>query len=489
MEEKEINQLISQRIQKLNNIKNKNINPYPNKYERTENSLSILENYEENKEVSVAGRLITKRKMGKAAFAHLKDEFGKLQIYVRINEVGKEKFKDFIKFDIGDFIGVKGKLFITNTGHKSVLVDEYELLSKSLRPLPEKWHGLKDTEIRYRQRYVDLIVNEDVMETFKKRTLIIQKIREYLNKENFLEVETPMMQQLAGGAIAKPFMTHHNSLDMNLYLRIAPELYLKRLIVGGFEKVYELNRNFRNEGISSWHNPEFTMLEIYQAYADYNVMMELTENLITDVVEKVLASDRIENENGEIIFKKPFERITMLEAIKKYTGLDAVNASEQDLEEYFSKNDIEVEKGKNKFELINEMFEIFVESKLIQPTFIIDYPRVLSPLAKPKTDDPDLVERFELFINGKEIGNAYSELNDPIEQAARFREQAKNKLKVERNKKLRDLIDSDYLRALEYGMPPTGGLGIGIDRLIMILTNNTSIRDVVLFPLLKKEDK
>lgn len=487
MEEKETNEYIKLRIEKLNELKKSNINPYPSKFIRTDNSKTISENYEENKEVTAAGRIIALRKMGKSSFFHLRDGYGKFQIYIRVNEVGKENYDEFLKYDIGDFVGVKGNLFVTHTGEKSIVVKEFVLLSKSIRPLPEKWHGLKDTEIRYRQRYVDLIVNDEVKDVFIKRTVIIEKIREYLNNNNFLEVETPMMQPLAGGAVAKPFVTYHNTLDMTLYLRIAPELFLKRLIVGGFEKVYELNRNFRNEGISTWHNPEFTMLEIYQAYSDYNDMMDLAENIILYTIQEVLHTNKIVVNENEIIFQKPFARLTLIDSIKKYTNLEIEFMSEKDIYDYFIKNEIKIGAGLNKYELINEIFENFVEPKLVQPTFIIDYPKAISPLAKSKSDNPEIVERFELFINGKEIGNAYSELNDPVDQSDRFKEQAIKKQSVEKDKTIDELIDYDYLRALEYGMPPTGGLGIGIDRLVMLLTNSNSIRDVILFPLLKSE--
>ncbi|HOK41244.1 MAG TPA: lysine--tRNA ligase [bacterium] len=489
VEQLKYNEYIEQRIKKLEELKKLGINTYPNKFERTETTKTIKENYEENKEVSIAGRIIAVRKMGKSAFIHIKDEFDKIQLYIRVNELGKDNFENFFKYiDIGDFIGVKGNLFVTHTGEKSIFVKEYVLLTKSLRPLPEKWHGLKDTEKRYRQRYVDLIVNEEVKETFKLRTKIIEKIREYLNKHDFIEVETPMMQQLAGGAIAKPFITYHNTLDMNLYLRIAPELYLKRLVVGGFEKVYELNRNFRNEGISTWHNPEFTMLEIYQAYADYNDMMELCENIIIYAVNEILKNDKIVIDDNEIKFTKPFKRIKLFDIIKEYTNFDIENITEKEIYNFLESKEIKVEPNLNKYELLNEIFENFIEEKLIQPTFIIDYPKVISPLAKSKINEPEIVERFELFINGKEIGNAYSELNDPIEQKKRFYEQAEKKIKIEKDKTIDELIDFDYIRALEYGMPPTGGLGIGIDRLVMLLTKNKSIRDVILFPLLKKEN-
>lgn len=490
MEEKDLKGFISQRIQKLNNIKSKDINPYPNKFDKLHNTKELRENYVENRSVKTAGRIMTLRKMGKAAFAHIKDEFGTIQVYYRMNDAGtnKSEFKDFIKLDIGDIIGVEGVQFTTNTGEESVMVSNYTLLSKSLRPLPEKWHGLKDIETRYRQRYVDLIVNDDVREIFKKRTFIIQKIREYLNAQNYLEVETPMMHSLAGGAIAKPFTTFHNALSMELYLRVAPELYLKRLIVGGFEKVYEINRNFRNEGLSKWHNPEFTMLEVYKAYADYNDMMDLTEDLLLYVVKDLFGKNSIYIGNIYITFEKPFKRYTMFEAIEKYTSLNVDSCSESDIYEFLNKNEVKVDKGLSKMELLNEVFENCVEYQLVQPTFITDYPKIISPLSKSKPDNNELVERFELFICGKEIGNAYSELNDPIDQMERFKEQAKKKKETEKLKlKINDLIDNDYVRALEYGMPPTGGLGIGIDRLIMLLTDSTSIREVVLFPMLKKE--
>jgi lysyl-tRNA synthetase, class II len=483
-----LNELLQIRRGKLDYLKEKGIDPFGQKYERTNFAQAIIDSFDtlENSEVSIAGRLMSKRDQGKASFAHIQDFSGKIQIYIRGDMVGEENYEVFKKLDIGDIIGLKGLVFKTQKGEISVKVTEFTVLSKSLHPLPEKWHGLKDVELRYRQRYVDLIVNPDVKETFITRSRIIRAIRNYLENKGFLEVETPMMQPIAGGAAARPFITYHNSLDMNLYLRIAPELYLKRLLVGGFEKVYEINRNFRNEGISTKHNPEFTMMELYQSYADYNDMMDLTEDLIATIATEVLGSAVVEYEDEKIDLGAPWTRIPMLEAIKKYTNVDLSQvANDEEAREVAKKLGLEVDKNASKGTIINEAFENFVEPKLIQPTFITDYPVEISPLAKRKATDPNYTDRFELFIYGRELANAFSELNDPIDQKERFKKQDEKRTTGDDEA---HMMDEDYINALEYGMPPAGGLGIGIDRLVMLLTNSPSIRDVLLFPQMKKRD-
>jgi lysyl-tRNA synthetase class 2 len=463
----EINQLLEIRRQKLAFWKEKGFLPFGQRYDVSHTSQQIIENFKEGskEKVSSAGRLISIREHGKSIFAHIKDLKGKIQVYARQDTLGDECFSLFKELDIGDFIGVKGTVFRTKMGEITILVEEFTFLSKSLRPLPKEWYGLKDIELRYRQRYVDLVVNDEVKNLFIIRTKIIKLIKEFLDNEDFLEVETPMMQSIPGGAEAKPFITHHNALGIDLYLRIAPELYLKRLVVGGLERVYELSRNFRNEGISTKHNPEFTMLEVYQAYADYNDMMRLTEKLISYIANKLFGSLKMTYQDKEIDLSTPFERITVYEAISKYTGVE--------VKELDDVRKIIDDKDRTSVEILDEILDKKVAPNLIQPTFIMDYPKILSPLAKQKPDNLELVERFELFIAAQELGNAYSELNDPIEQKSRFLEQNKDK------------IDEDYIQALEYGLPPCAGLGIGIDRLVMVLTNSTSIREVVLFPQLK----
>ncbi|MCE5328983.1 lysine--tRNA ligase [bacterium] len=434
---------------------------------------------------NIAGRIMVFRRHGKATFAVLKDFSGQIQLYLNIKNIGDEKYYEFLDLDIGDIVGIKGSVFKTHTGELSINVQDYELLSKSIRILPEKWHGLKDKEIRYRQRYLDFIVNPEVKEAFIIRIKMIEAFRKFLTSKGFLEVETPMLQSIPGGATAKPFITHHNALNMELYLRIAPELYLKRLIIGGFEKVFEINRNFRNEGISYKHNPEFTMLEFYQAFADYNDLMVLTEELLKYVAKEASGTLKFNYRGSDIDFEGSWDKMTMIDSIKKFTGLD-VNFDKDidDLRDMANNNNLKINESFGKGKIINEFFDNFVQSKLIKPTFIKDYPVEISPLARKSPKNPNLTERFELFIGGEEIANAFSELIDPKDQFERFKFQVKSKDEEER---MTGKIDVDFLKALEYGMPPTGGEGIGIDRLAMIITNCASIRDVILFPLMRHE--
>ncbi len=488
----ELNDQYVQRRKKLEDLKALQVDPYPNKFESTFNTAAIRRQFghltqeaEDLTTVVLAGRIMTMRLMGKACFATLKDAPGRIQIYVRKDKIGEPEYALFKTLDMGDIIGVEGTVFCTRTGELTIMVQKVTLLAKALRPLPEKWHGLKDIETRYRQRYVDLIANDEVAEIFRVRSKVIKTMRGILDAKDFLEVETPMMQSIVGGAAAKPFVTHHNALDIDLYLRIAPELYLKRLIVGGLERVYEINRNFRNEGISTRHNPEFTMIELYQAYADYNQVMDLCREMITTVVKETTGKLEVEYQGNTIVFSGDWKRMTLLEAVKEYTGvnfiagktLEETRKIARDLNVPFAEQDT-----KNK--IINNIFEELVEGKLIQPTFICDYPVELSPLAKNTKGNPDIVERFELFIGAQELANAYSELNDPLEQRKRMEQQLKER---ERGDEEAQMLDEDYIRALEYGMPPCGGLGIGIDRLIMVITNSASIRDVILFPQMRPE--
>ncbi len=486
----DLNELMRVRREKLGEMRGRGLEPYGGRFERTHSARFIIENYPalENKPVTIAGRIMSKRGMGKASFAHIQDATGQVQIYARLNDVGEETYDLFGKLDIGDIIGVEGSVFKTRMGEVTVAAARLRLLSKSLRPLPEKWHGLRDVELRYRQRYVDLIVNPAVMEVFETRSKIVRAFRNFLDGRGFLEVETPMMQVIPGGAAARPFITHHNALDINLYMRIAPELYLKRLLVGGFEKVYEINRNFRNEGISTKHNPEFTMLELYEAYADYNDMMNITEELISSVAADVLGTTIIDYQGTEINLAPKWDRIPMLEAVKQHSGLDfslIKTAGEARAAVKQARLGTELEAADTRGSLLNKIFEELVEPKLIQPTFITDYPVEISPLAKRKAEDPELTDRFELFIYGREMANAFSELNDPIDQRGRFISQAEKRRAGDEEA---HMMDEDYINALEYGMPPAGGLGIGIDRLVMLLTNSYSIRDVILFPLMKPRD-
>ncbi|OON98770.1 MAG: lysine--tRNA ligase [Epulopiscium sp. Nele67-Bin004] len=485
-----LNELEKVRHEKLQSLHSQDKNPYIHtKYEVNITSEQVNNNFEEleGKEVSVAGRIMAMRDMGKASFVHIQDENGRVQAYVRQNEIGEESYQDFKKYDIGDIIGVAGTVFKTQKGEISVRAASVTLLSKSLKVLPEKFHGLKDTEMRYRQRYVDLIVNPEVKDTFVKRSLIIREMRRFLDDKGFIEVETPVLHSIAGGAAARPFGTHHNALDIDMFLRIAPELKLKRLIVGGFDKVYEIGRVFRNEGMSIRHNPEFTMMELYQAYVDYEHIMNLTESLIRHVANQVIGTAIVDYNGVEIDLEKPFERISMLDAVKQHSGVDfrEISTLEQAIE-IAKEHHITVEKHHQKGDILNLFFEKYVEEKLIQPTFITEHPVEISPLSKRKADDPEYTERFELFIVGREHANAFSELNDPIDQRERFKHQ--EALRLAGDDEACE-IDEDFLTALEYGLPPTGGLGIGVDRLVMLLTNSVSIRDVLLFPTMKPTDK
>ena len=485
--EVDMNQLMQIRRDKLAKLKEEGKDPFEiTKFNRTHTSKQIVENYDEleGKDVTVAGRLMAKRIMGKASFCHIQDGEGKIQSYVSINELGEDSYKHFKEDDIGDIIGITGFVFKTKTGEISIHAKEVTLLSKSLRPLPEKFHGLKDTDLRYRQRYVDLIMNPEVKDTFLKRIQILQEVKNILNEKGYLEVETPILNTIAGGAAARPFITHHNTLDMDMYLRIANELYLKRLIVGGFDKVYEMGRMFRNEGMDIKHNPEFTNIELYSAYEDYNDMMDITEEIISKVALKVLGTTKITYQGTEIDLTPSWKRISMIDSIKEVTGVD-FNTIETDEEAKKAAEELHVELDELKLtrgEIINQVFEAKVEETLIQPTFIYDYPVEVSPLTKRKPSDPRLTERFEVFIGAREYGNAYSELNDPIDQYERFKKQMEAR---DAGDEEANMMDEDFVTALEYGMPPTGGLGIGIDRLVMLLTDSASIRDVLLFPTMK----
>lgn len=480
------------RINKLKTLQDAGNDPFEiTLAQQTHHSDDIKSNFDalENKEVTIAGRIMTWRDMGKANFIDIQDRNGRIQAYVRLNDIGEETFKEFKSWDIGDIVEVKGNVFKTRTGEISVHATQIRLLSKSLLPLPEKFHGLTDTDTRYRKRYLDMIMNPDVKDTFIKRSKIISSIRSYLDNLGFIEVETPILNVIAGGAAARPFITHHNTLDMDMYLRIATELYLKRLIVGGMERVYEIGRNFRNEGMDVRHNPEFTCIELYQAFTDYHGMMDIAENIIRNAANEVCDSLHIVFNGTEIDLESPFARMTMIDAVKKYSGVDfAQFMSDNDKAiEIAKQKGIEIENGKATWgDILNSFFEEFVEENLTQPTFIMDYPVEVSPLTKRKPDCPVLTERFELFILGGEYGNAYSELNDPIDQMSRFEAQMKLR---EAGDDEANMIDHDFVTALEYGMPPTGGLGIGIDRLVMLLTDSYSIRDVLLFPTMKPLDK
>ena len=487
-DEIDMNHLIKIRREKLEELQSKGENPFDvTKYERTHNSKQIIDNYDdlEGKDVSIAGRIMAKRIMGKASFCHIQDMQGKIQSYVSLNDLGEEKYKEFKTYDIGDIVGIKGFVFKTRTGEISVHAKEIKLLSKSLRPLPEKFHGLKDMDLRYRQRYTDLIVNPEVKNTFLLRSKIIKTIRNILEEKGYLEVETPILNTISGGATARPFITHHNTLDINMYLRIALELNLKRLIVGGFDKVFEMGRVFRNEGMDIRHNPEFTMLELYAAYEDYHDMMDLTEEIFSRTASEVLGTTKIEYQGQEIDLTPNWKRISMIESIKEVTGID-FNSIETDEEAVRLAKEKKIEipdkTKETRGDIISLFFDEYVEKTLIQPTFIYDYPVEISPLAKKSAKDNRLTERFEVFIGGREYGNAFSELNDPIDQYERFKKQVEAR---EAGDEEAGMMDEDYVQALEIGLPPTGGLGIGIDRLIMLLTDSASIRDVLLFPTMK----
>ncbi|GIP45856.1 lysine--tRNA ligase [Paenibacillus sp. J45TS6] len=487
--EQELSELLQIRRAKLDELRALGIDPFGKKYERTDEAGNILKQYndltkeeieEKNVEVSIAGRIMAKRGMGKASFAHIQDLSGRIQIYVRKDTVAEAQYDAFTLLDLGDIIGVKGTVFKTKTGETSIKVTELEVLSKSLYPLPDKYQGLKDVELRYRQRYVDLIMSSEVQQTFISRSKIIQSMRRYLDGLGYLEVETPTLHSIAGGAAARPFITHHNALDMELYMRIAIELHLKRLIVGGLEKVYEIGRVYRNEGISTRHNPEFTMIELYEAYADYKDIMELTENMVAHIAQEVLGTTKIDYQGHEVDLTPSWRRVSMVDAVKEVKGVDfGVEMTNEEAHRLAKEHNVPVEKHMTFGHILNAFFEEFVEETLIQPTFVYGHPVEISPLAKKNEEDPRFTDRFELFIVGREHANAFSELNDPIDQRQRFEAQL---LEKEHGNDEAHEMDDDFIRALEYGMPPTGGLGIGVDRLVMLLTNSPSIRDVLLFP-------
>ncbi|MFA5867932.1 MAG: lysine--tRNA ligase [Actinomycetota bacterium] len=486
----ELNDLIVHRLQKLEHARDSGDDPYKSAYERTAlvaeietKHGSIEAGQHTGDKVSIAGRLMALRRHGKASFAELVDRTGRIQLYLAEDVLGEADYERFLTYDIGDIIGVSGEVFKTKRGQLSVEIADFSLLTKSMRPLPEKWHGLRDIETRYRQRYLDLIMNPEVKETFVRKTQIIAILRRLLDELGFMEVETPMLHPIPGGAAAKPFITHHHALDCDLYLRIAPELYLKRLIIGGLERVYEINKSFRNEGISIKHNPEFLMIEVYQAYADYRDMMDLTESLITGVIKEIKDSTTLVYQEIELNFTRPWRRLTMIDAIKEFTGREvSFDTSLDNLIKVAGEMKVELKPHLGKGGVITEIYEKAVEHLIEQPTFVIDYPRETSPLARQHPDNPELTERFELIIAGREVANAFSELTDPGDQRKRFEAQLKNK---EAGDEEAHELDEDFIAALEYGMPPAGGLGIGVDRLVMLITDSASIRDVILFPQLK----
>jgi len=490
VQEQDINQLRKVRREKLADLQTNGQDPFQiTKYDADAHSQAIKDNFDEmeGKKVSIAGRIMSKRVMGKASFCHVQDLEGTIQSYVARDCIGEEEYKAFKKMDIGDIVGIKGEVFRTKMGEISIHAEEVTLLSKSLQILPEKYHGLTNTDLRYRQRYVDLIMNPEVKDTFVKRSKIISAIRRYLDGQGFLEVETPMLVANAGGAAARPFITHSNALGEDFKLRISLELYLKRLIVGGMERVYEIGRVFRNEGVDTRHNPEFTLMELYQAYTDYNGMMDLTENLYRHVAQEVLGTTKIVYNGIEMDLGKPFERITMIDAVKKYAGVDwnEIHTLEE-AQAVAKEHHIEYEKHHKKGDILNLFFEEYVEDHLVQPTFVMDHPIEISPLTKKKPENPEYVERFEFFMNGWEMANAYSELNDPIDQRERFKDQEEQ---LSQGNEEANTTDEDFLNALEIGMPPTGGIGFGIDRMCMLLTDSQAIRDVLLFPTMKSLDK
>lgn len=487
--EEQLSEQVKIRREKLENLRQKGCDPFKiTSYKVSAYSQDIKDNFEnfDQNDVSVAGRIMTWRDMGKANFIDIADGKGRIQVYVRINDVGEDSFAEFKTWDIGDIVGITGFVFKTRRGEISIHAKEIKLLAKSILPLPEKWHGLTNQDLRYRQRYVDLIVNPEVKDTFIKRSLIISEMRNFLNERGFLEVETPLLHNEAGGANARPFITHHNSLNIDLYLRIALELHLKRLIVGGIDKVYEIGRVFRNEGMDTRHNPEFTLIELYQAYTDYNGMMELIEEMLRYIFNKVLGTAVIKYGDVELNFEKPFERLSMVDAVKKYANIDFDKIKTvEEAKALADEHHIEYEKRHGKGDILNLFFETYVEDKLVQPTFLMNHPVEISPLAKKMPENPEYTERFELFVAGRELANAFSELNDPIDQRERFEAQAL--LKAQGDDEAQG-VDEDFLNALSYGMPPTGGLGMGVDRLVMLLTDNASIRDVLLFPTMKPLD-
>ncbi|MEW6516074.1 MAG: lysine--tRNA ligase [candidate division FCPU426 bacterium] len=487
MSEKEI---IQQRLEKIRSLRSTGVEPYAYAYDRTHAAAQVLTDHAElqgeafsEQAVSCAGRLKSYRGHGKTVFAHLQDDSGQLQLYFRADALGPERFEIVKHLDIGDFLGVKGPVFRTRTGELTVRVDEFTLLAKALRPLPEKWHGLKDVEARYRQRYLDLIANPQVKQVFQARFRIVKAIRQFLDQRGFVEVETPMMQPIPGGAAARPFKTHHNALDRDLYLRVAPELYLKRMLVAGFEKVFELNRNFRNEGLSTMHNPEFTMLEVYQAFVNGQAMMELAEALFAHLAQTVCGGLKIPYQGQTLDLTPPWKRLGYLEAVSQAVGLEVWSQTPEQLKQICRERGLDTAGAEDKGELVEVLFDHLVTPTLVQPTFIVDFPVEISPLAKAKAGQPDVADRFEPYIAGHEYANGFSELNDPVEQRQRFERQLARRAKAD---EAGQTLDEDFLRALEYGMPPAGGLGIGIDRLVMLLTDSPSIRDVILFPQLRQ---